>query len=630
MGRQVTTHDLWVDGKSITITTGPISPTGEMTLTWNTPVNPKAFNGAVVLLSNKPFTAESFPVDGTRYSGSTAWTVPATSNGVVGDAQVVAAFYGFFGDVTTQTSVTVTGLDPNSVYYASIHAASNVLQYYTQGQQSYPLEANNPTKQNSAFAGSIPQASQPPANPSNGQVYFDVSTSTVYMWNIAQGAWIRANDKAVRTSPTAIVERGVLFFDQGGNDLKFFDGSQWVLADTTNLRVKMGPVWALFTGSAEQTGALPQTATVGDFILFVERQAISAPRVLEVMFYSMGQWLKPTPDQVQVNIGGTWEPISTPSYWTAFGPSEPLPPSLGDFYYNLSTQDLMIWDGATWVKADSAEEGVPSYSKVNVGTDGTSAAREMVINDVKTRLGYPVVCVELKEENFNRAVNSALSQIRQRADNAYEHRHISFTILGGPTGGQNVYYLNDPRDGTNRIVNVLKIHRINQLGISSLSAETGLYAQSFFNQLYQGSNVDILSIHLMAQLSESYQRIFAGDIMFTWNEARRELTILRRIIQAQERVVLEVMMEREEQDLISDRYLRSWIQDWAYADSMEQLGLIRTKYPTGLPSATGGLSLNGDTLLQKASDLKTELLRQISDFEIGNGTSAGNAAFLIG
>ncbi len=630
MGRQVTTHDLWVDGKSIAITTGPISPTGEMTLTWNTPVNPKAFNGAVVLLSDAPFTAESFPVDGTRYSGSTAWGVPATSNGVAGMSQVVAAFYGFFGDVTTQTAVTVTGLDPSSVYYASIHTASNVLQYYTAGSQSYPLESNNPPKNNSAFAGSIPQASQPPANPTNGQVYFDVGSSTVFMWSTTQGAWLRANDKAVRTSPTALVERGVLFFDQGEDVLKFFNGSQWVLADSTNLRVKMGPVWAPFTGTAEQVGAPPTSSLPGDFILFVERQAVSAPRVLEVMFYSLGQWFKPTPDLVQVNIGGIWESISAPSYWTAFGRQTPLPPYLGDFYYNLSTQDLMIWDGSVWVKADNAEEGTPSYAKVNVGTDGTSAAREMIINDVKTRLGYPVVCVELKEENFNRAVNSALAQIRLYADNAYEHRHISFTLIGGPNGGQNTYYLNDPRDGTNKIVNVLKIHRINQLGISSLSAETGLYAQAFFNQLYQGSSVDTLSIHLMSQLSETFQRIFAGDIMFTWNEARRELTILRRRIQAQERVVIEVMMEREEQELISDRYMRSWIQDWAYADAMEQLGLIRTKYTSGLPSATGGLSLNGDTLLQKASDLKTELRRQINDFEIGNGTSAGNSAFLIG
>ena len=630
MGRQVTTHDLWVDGKSITITTSPISPSGEMTLTWNVPTNPKAYNGAVVLLSDKPFTAESFPVDGTRYSASTAWNIPASTNGMVGQAQVVSAFYGFFGDNTTQTAVTVTGLDPNSVYYASIHAASNVLQYYTAGSQSYPLEANNPTKNNSAYAGSIPQASAPPSNPTNGQVYFDTGTSTVYMWNATQGAWIRANDKAVRTSPTSIVERGVLFFDQGENALKFFDGAQWVTATSSNLRVKMGPTWAPFSGNAAQTTVYPTAPTVGDFILFVERQAISAPRVLEVLFYSLGQWLKPAPDLVQIDIGGTWLPISTPSYWTAFGPSEPVPPSLGEFYYNLSTQDLMVWDGSQWVKADSAEEGTPAYAKVNVGTDGTSAAREMLINDVKTRLGYPVVCVELKEENFNRAVNSALSNIRQLADNAYEHRHVSFTLIGGPNGGQNVYYLNDPRDGTNRIVNVLKIHRINQLGISSLSAETGLYAQAFFNQLYQGSNVDILSLHLMSQLSESYQRIFAGDIMFTWNEARRELTILRRLIQAQERVVLEVMMEREEQELINDRYLRSWIQDWAYADAMEQLGLIRTKYPSGLPSAGGGLSLNGDTLLQKAADLKTELRRQINDYEVGNGTSAGNAAFLIG
>ena len=134
----------------------------------------------------------------------------------------------------------------------------------------------------------------------------------------------------------------------------------------------------------------------------------------------------------------------------------------------------------------------------------------------------------------------------------------------------------------------------------------------------------------MNQLSETYEKIFAGNIMFTWDEASRELIILRRLLQAQERVVLEVVMEREEQELINDRWTKMWIQDWTYADCLEQLGLIRSKYGT-LPGANGGITLNGDSLLAMASEKKTELRRQINDFEVGNGGLAvGNAAFLIG
>ena len=622
---QITTHDLWVDGRSIKLTSSGVSPTGSMTLTWTLPSVPLAYNGAVVLVSEKPFTAENFPVDGTRYSASTAWGNPAPTNGKIGDAQVVAAFYGFFGDNITQTTVTVNGLDPNKIYYASIHAASNVLQYYTLGSQSYPLDANNPVKNSSPFAGSIPKASQPPPNPTDGQIYFDTNTNTVFIWMAAQSAWVRATQSAVPVGTVPHIDIYQLFADQGSNQLLIFDGSTWIPASSANLRVKMGAAWVSYTQNFRQTDVLPETGTPGDFIVFIERAAISAPPVPSLRFFSLGQWFNATPDMVQVFVGGEWHPIAPLSSTNFFGPNPPRIPAVGDFFYNTAKQDLLVWTGTTWTKADSAQEGTPTYDKTDVGTDGTAAARLKLINDVKTRLGYPVVCVELKEQNFEQALNNALAQFRQRADNAYEHRYVSFTLVGG----QNTYYLNDPRDRTDKIVNVIKIHRINQLGINSLSAETGLYAQAFFNQLYQGNNVDVLSIHLMAQLSEVYEKIFAGNISFIWNEAKRELTILRRIMHAHERVVLEVTMEREEQELINDRWCRMWIQDWTYADCMEQLGLIRTKYGT-LPSPTGGMSLNGDTLLTKSAELKTELLRQITDYEVGNGgVNFGNTAFFI-
>ena len=41
--------------------------------------------------------------------------------------------------------------------------------------------------------------------------------------------------------------------------------------------------------------------------------------------------------------------------------------------------------------------------------------------------------------------------------------------------------------------------------------------------------------------------------------------------------------------------------------------------------------LNGDTLLNMASEKQTELLRQLTDYEAGNGIgNFGNTMFLIG
>lgn len=625
---QVTTHDLWNEGRSIKLTASAVSSGGVLTLTWTVPSNPIAYNGAVVLLSEEPMTAMNFPVDGTKYTGSTNWAAPVD---LIGEAKVVAAFYGFFGDDITQNTVTVTGLDPSKVYYASIHASSNVLQYHSVGSLSYPLESNTPVKKNSAYAGSIPQAATPPSNPTNGMVYFDVNSNAVLVWSDAQQAWAQANQYPVKVAKAPDIDLAQLVFIRTDQELKFFDGSQWTIADPSNLRVKMGGAWIPYSGNVTEIGSVPQAPTAGDFVLLVQKAETSAPRTYSLKFFSLNQWFNITPDMVQVLINGVWTPIATPIAGNFHKDLDPAIPAIGDFFYDDIKKDLLAWTGSGWVKADTAQEGEPTYNKTSVGTDGSQNAKFQLIREVKTRMGWPTVCVELNEQNFLQAANNALSTFRQLADNAYEHRHISFTLLGGGnTGGQSKYYLNDPRDGTDRIVNVLKIHRINMLGISALSAENGLYAQAFFNQIFQGPNVDVLSIHLMHQLSELYEKIFAGNLVFSWDESRRELTILRRIMHAAERVILEVVMERTEQDLIADRWAKMWIMDWAYADALEQLGLIRSKYST-LPSATGGLSLNGDALLAKAMELKTDLRRQINDFEVGNGgIEFGNCAFLIG
>jgi hypothetical protein len=618
---QLTTHELWIDGRGMTVAVNKLDPT-TLRVNWTIPASPQAYNGFVVLLSEETFSASNFPVDGTKYAASNNWAAPADT---IDHSKVIAAAYGFFGDnITTNLSVDVSNVDPTKVYYASIHAASNVLQYYTIGTQSYPLESSRFEKGGSSYAGSIPTSVVVPQNPTNGQAYFDPLTNFVMVWNSSLGAWVQSKQKSVPIGQREPILKKQLFYNLIDLELKFFNANVWTTCTPLNTRIKMGPVWAPFN-SITSVSDYPVAPIAGDFIYFTKKQQQSAPAQFELNVYTMGSWFNVTPDLIQVETSaGVWENIVLgDTYSSQF---DPLVPSIGDFFYNSSTQDLLVWDGSVWVKADTADEGAPTSDKIGIGNDGSYDERLRLMKILKHQMGYPQVCVELSEEQFNIAIDNSLDEFRRRADNAYSHRHISFTIVRG----QSTYYLNDPRNKTDRIVDILKIHRVNMLGISSLSSENGLYAQAFFNQLYQTQNVDLLSIHLMAQLSETFEKIFAGNLVFTWDEASRQLMILRRINTDEERVVLEVVMERTEQELLLDRWAKQWLQGWAMSELMEMLGMVRTKYGN-LPGPNGGITMNGDVLLSMATEQQSELLRQITDYEAGNGgVSFGNTSVLIG
>ena len=57
-------------------------------------------------------------------------------------------------------------------------------------------------------------------------------------------------------------------------------------------------------------------------------------------------------------------------------------------------------------------------------------------------------------------------------------------------------------------------------------------------------------------------------------------------------------------------YEYSMVRRWAWAESMETLGYIRTKY-SSLPSASGEVTLNGDTLLANANEIKFALRDEV-------------------
>lgn len=499
-----TTAELWTESRQCTLKLSHPTPTTTL-LEWSLPVDRTIIDGFVIVLSESVLNISNSPSDGERYTPSTDFNAPIDS---INNANVVSAVYSVFGDTLTNTgSVTVTNTDPSKIYYAGIYGCSNVLQYYTTGIQSYPLESSRVDKRSDSFAGALPVSEGPPTNPVLGQVYYDPSLNTVSMWTGA--AWIPASVGTVPTGPAS---------------------------------------------------------------------------------------------------------------------SRPLSPPQGQFFYNIDSKQLEIWDGASWVQADTSQQGTPTYDRIGVGTDGSYDERLRLIKVLKHQLGYPAVCVELNEDHFNVAIDNAIEEFRRRADNAYQRRHIIFQLKLD----QSVYYMNDPVYKTDKIVDIIRIHRVNTLGLSGLGGDASVYAQIFFNQFYQSGLIDILSIHLMQSLAEEYERIFAGNLMYDWDEASRQLTILRKIYR-DEKVVLECVMERTEQELLLDRWAKQWLQAWAESELMLMLAHIRGKYSSGLPGPNGGITLNGSELQALGMEMQTELLRQLSDFEAGNGGfEFGNCSFICG
>jgi hypothetical protein len=329
--------------------------------------------------------------------------------------------------------------------------------------------------------------------------------------------------------------------------------------------------------------------------------------------------------------GSSWTPSMAHTVIT--GDTNPKPPfdglptgypRVGDYFYNTRVKALKTWNGTAWDDTETPK-GEPIYSTIGIGTSGEPSARDNIKTILKYQLGYPAVCVELHETHFDIALNNALQELRRRTDSAYYKQYIFMTVLKN----QDVYYLNDPTTGTRSIVDVLKIHRLNMLGLTNFGPDN-IYAQQFLNQFYApGNGYDLVSVHLVHALSDTYTQLFAGDVAYSWREATRELRLFRKMGH-NEKVLVECSMEKMEQELLVDRWTQQWIQQWAEAELMFMLAHIRGKFAS-LPGPGGGLSLNADSLMSEGQRLQDDCLRQIRDFEVGqNGPDNFYAPFIIG
>ena len=619
-----TTHDLWIEARAFKLEISRPSPT-TVELRIIRPATLDIVDGAVVTFHNKAIGSSNYPIDGNQYVASTDLAAPADRLVGADGAHVVAFYSAILGapfpagvlDAATQTishTITITNTDASTIYYASIHPCSNVLQYYPIGIQSYPLESTAQVERGvGSYTGNIPSLPEAPISPTAGMAYFDQQLNLVQYWTGTQ--WIPTRTDSILTGTDNPGVAGQVYLLNGAT-LKVFDGAKWVAATSTNLSFKApGPTWVPL-GTTQSVINYPPTPAVGDFIWNNTNQ--------HPEFWDGANWVFVDSTNSLFNTGSTLIPAFVKPM--SLEPMDLPNPFLGQLFYNTRTKSLDAWTGTQWKQVNTDQPGTPTSDKVGIGNDGSYDERIRLIQVLKAQLGWPQNCVELKEEQFNIAIDNALDNYRMWSDGAYRLQYVMYPLIGG----QQTYYLNSAADKTDRIVGVNKVHRLNVLAIQTANGNDAVWSSGILTSYYSAATIDVLSLHLISSLSEEFQRIFAGDLTFLWDEPSRELMITRKVYR-NEKVILECTMERSEQEILVDRWSKQFIQNWALAECKYQLGLIRSRFSSGTPGAAGTITQNGELLIAEANQEMTELKEECQqNFGFGGHVGQGNVSFLIG
>ena len=224
-----------------------------------------------------------------------------------------------------------------------------------------------------------------------------------------------------------------------------------------------------------------------------------------------------------------------------------------------------------------------------------------VIKQIRLLLGDGMVDIELDPEHYDLAIDISLDKIRQRSENAVEEDMYTIELK------KDVDEYSLPAE----ITEVKKIwHRSFGHGISTgvdMDPFELAYANSYF---FMNNHVGGISTYeLFSQYRETLNRVAATDIQFIWNPNTHKMKLLRKM-RADEVVLLHVYLERPDDQLLTDPYLKSWMRDYSTAYCKKMIGEARSKFAT-LPGAQGGVSLNGEALKADAmadiEKLETEL-----------------------
>lgn len=387
-------------------------------------------------------------------------------------------------------------------------------------------------------------------------------------------------------------------------------------------------------------------------------------------------WYNPQDNELQERADGDWE--------TVFFSGVSLVPNKGTLWMNTEEDILMEWDGVTWIPSnpfvyveflnrtcredrevlrfsvkkrgctdcdtefkiivetdnlfthlrpsvmyydpvDGATGLVagPTYAMLGIGDEGDPAERRELADTIRIALGAPNITVELTKEQLDFAIDNALLVLRKRSSYGYLRGFFFFDIQPN----QQIYKMTNECVGFNKIVDINTIYRVRGAAFKSAYAWNDAFSFAALQQMYTLGTFDILTYHLTSSYMEELETLFAERIMFQWTERTRELK-LHNYLRTRERVLIDCVLERSEQDLLTDRETKHFIQRWAIMEAKFMLSQVRGKYQT-LPGPNGSTTLNSQELITQAETERTLLEEELADLNMQDVIGVGLRSHLL-
>lgn len=430
------------------------------------------------------------------------------------------------------------------------------------------------------------------------------NNTTTGLWYIRQGGvWVQINPVFFPTAPTAPVA-GEYWID-GSFQLWQWNGVAWVhLSYTTvNPAPKIGTEWfdsntntLMEWNGKKWIRAIP----VAEVHLVPE-----CPPNLFPFVAQQQQQFSPNPIQrvydllfVTGKLGaGTSIYVVPPS---SFPSAEP--------FYIFDGNQLLV--GARLFQPYSGSDPpphYPQYRELGIGTDGSSAERREMIENVFYGLGYPSVQIELTKPNVEQAVTIALKELRRLSSSTYQRKFFFLNVYPN----RQRYVLTDICQNFNTIHRVTAVRRRTSTFLGQAEGQA-VYGQLVLQHLYQMGTFDLVSYHIISDYIKMMEILFANRVHYLWDEKTHTLDIFQTIRQP-ETMIIDCACERIEQDIFADRFLNTWLLNWAISEAELMLAGSRGKFQT-LPGAGGGIALNAQDLRASAEKRQTRCLQEINDW----------------
>lgn len=416
-----------------------------------------------------------------------------------------------------------------------------------------------------------------PVNPrdiQDGMIWLDDS-GAYFMY--VSGEWVRLTDIIRYPSDPYVVVAGMLWFDTVNDKLFKYDGTTWVAQ-------------CIFFNRA----FLP---TVGQ------------------------QWFN-TLDEVLMEWTGTaWNPTS-PFIKAEFAKRSCLDAhdklifstrkvGCHEFFQILSVGNTMfdnLINSVIYTDPLDGYDGVDGgsmYMQLGVGDDGSPDERRRMHEQVRMAFGSPSVRVELTKQQIDNCIDNALLLLRKYSSYSYK-KGMFFLDL---TRNQQVYVMSNRCVGYNKIVDILALHRPKAGAFKLAFNQNDNFAFAALQQMYSMGTFDILTYHLTMSYIEELDTLFASRIMYQWHERKRELKLYQ-IPHSKERILVEALLERTEQDLLTDRETAYWLRRWIIVEAKAMLAQTRGKFAS-LPGPNGTTVLNASDLQTQLEQERTELMEEL-------------------